>query len=141
MNDILEEIKEIINRETRAWDIKDVELLLSIFHPEMVWVWPKNNLAYNPINWELPLGKFNHERWKLVYEKMFSQNKIIKNERNIVDIKTSKEGDGAFAIVDVDTIWENDKGERSHWFGRSGKTYTKVDNEWKLIAHHGLLKY
>jgi hypothetical protein len=30
------EIKEIVNRETRAWDTKDVELLMTIFHPDMV---------------------------------------------------------------------------------------------------------
>jgi hypothetical protein len=27
------EIEEIVNRETRAWDTGDVELLLTIFHP------------------------------------------------------------------------------------------------------------
>lgn len=31
------EIQEIIDRETKAWDEKSVELLLSIFHPDMVW--------------------------------------------------------------------------------------------------------
>ena len=30
------EIEEIVNRETVAWDTKDVELLLSLFHPDMV---------------------------------------------------------------------------------------------------------
>jgi hypothetical protein len=32
-----EEIEEIVNRETRAWDTQDVDLMLSIFHPDMVW--------------------------------------------------------------------------------------------------------
>jgi hypothetical protein len=27
-----DEIREIVDRETRAWDARDVELLLSIFH-------------------------------------------------------------------------------------------------------------
>jgi hypothetical protein len=30
------EIKEIVDRETRAWDTKNVDLLISIFHPDMV---------------------------------------------------------------------------------------------------------
>lgn len=39
------EIEEIIDRETRAWDTKDVDLLLSIFHTDMVWVWPAAEAA------------------------------------------------------------------------------------------------
>lgn len=141
MDTLKQEIIEIVNRETKAWDTKDVELLLSIFHPDMVWVWPNDNNSQNPIDWKLPLGKFNFERWEEVYKKMFSENEIVKNERKIVDIKISKEGDGAFAVVDVDTIWRNKSGIQIHWFGRAGKTYSKVNGNWKLIAHNGLLKY
>jgi len=32
------EIREIVSRETRAWDTKDADLLLTVFHPDMVWV-------------------------------------------------------------------------------------------------------
>jgi len=141
MDKIIEEIKEIVNRETEAWDTKSVDLLLSIFHSDMVWVWPQDSTSYNPIDWKLPLGKFDHNRWKSVYEKLFSENKLVKNERKIVDIKISKEGDGAFAVVDVDTTWEDNEGIQTHWLGRAGKTYTKTNDGWKLIAHHGLLKY
>ena len=42
MNDIEIKIKEIVDRETLAWDTQDVELLLTIFHPDMVWPWPKD---------------------------------------------------------------------------------------------------
>ena len=31
------EIREILDRETRAWDTQDVELLMTVFHPDMVW--------------------------------------------------------------------------------------------------------
>jgi hypothetical protein len=30
------EIKEIVDRETRAWNTQDVDLLTSIFHRDMV---------------------------------------------------------------------------------------------------------
>jgi hypothetical protein len=30
-------IKEIIERETKAWNNKDVDLLMTIFHHNMVW--------------------------------------------------------------------------------------------------------
>jgi hypothetical protein len=35
--DLEVKIKEIVDRETEAWDNKDTEKLLSIFHPDMVW--------------------------------------------------------------------------------------------------------
>ncbi len=37
MDVIRKEIEEIVNRETKAWDTQDVETLLTIFHPDMVW--------------------------------------------------------------------------------------------------------
>lgn len=30
------EIKEIVDRETKAWDTQNVDLLISISHPDMV---------------------------------------------------------------------------------------------------------
>jgi hypothetical protein len=32
-------IANLVNSETKAWDTQDVELLLSILHPDMVWPW------------------------------------------------------------------------------------------------------
>lgn len=136
-NQIKAEVLEIVDRETKAWDTKDVELLLSIFHPDMVWVWPKTNKDINPINWELPLGKFDQKTWRDFYTKMFEEYTLIKNERNIVDIKIGKEGDDAFAVVDIDTLWESENGNQMHWVGRTGKTYVKVNGEWKMIAQFG----
>jgi ketosteroid isomerase-like protein len=53
----------------------------------------------------------------------------------------SEERDGAFAVVDIDTLWRDQAGRDFHWLGRAGKGYTKVDGEWKLIMHTGLLQY
>jgi hypothetical protein len=51
-------------------------------------------------------------------------------------------GKGAFAVVDVDTLWRPHNGAGdSHWCGRGCKIYTQLDGEWKLIAHTGLLSY
>ena len=58
-----EEIQEIVDRETQAWDTQDVELLLSIFHTDMVWPWPPTNNDHDPMNWVMVLGKFDHQRW------------------------------------------------------------------------------
>ena len=35
-----DEIREMVNRETRAWDARDAEALTALFHPDMVWPWP-----------------------------------------------------------------------------------------------------
>lgn len=136
------EIKEIVDRETRAWDTQDVNLFLSIFHKDMVWPWPSSNQDHDPINWELKMGKFNSKRWKERYTKFFQDNQLIHNKRKIEKINLSKEGDGAIAVVDIDTLWENRAThEQSHWFGRVSKVYTKTRNGWKLIMHTGALIY
>jgi len=54
----------------------------------------------------------------------------------------SDEGDGAFAVVDVDTLWRRrSDGALFHWKGRACKGYTKVGAGWLLILHTGLLDY
>ena len=30
------EITEMVNRETKAWDTQNVDLLITLFHPDMV---------------------------------------------------------------------------------------------------------
>jgi hypothetical protein len=47
-----------VNRETRAWNAKDVDLLVTLFHPDMVWPWPPNSDAHDPLKWMLG-------RWRL----------------------------------------------------------------------------
>jgi hypothetical protein len=47
------EIKEIVNRETQAWSDKDVENLLSVFHQDMVWPWPRTSESHDPMDWIL----------------------------------------------------------------------------------------
>jgi hypothetical protein len=59
-----EQIIEIINRETQAWDNQDIEKLMSLFHPDMVWPWPRTANSHDPMNWVLELGRFDYERWK-----------------------------------------------------------------------------
>ena len=64
------------------------------------------------------------------------------NVRRTVRIAVSDEGDGAFAVVDVDTLWRRrSDGETFHWKGRACKGYTRVGDRWLLILHTGLLDY
>ncbi len=135
------QIREIINRETRAWDTKDVELLLTVFHPDMVWPWPSTENEHDPMDWILVQGRYDYNRWKDGWQQLFDTHALVHNKRVIRKIVVSKEGDGAFAVVDVDTLWMDSKGRKSHWKGRACKVYTKLGGEWKLIMHTGLLDY
>jgi ketosteroid isomerase-like protein len=138
---VKEEIEEIVNRETRAWDTQDVDLLMTLFHPDMVWPWPPTARAHDPIGWVMELGRYDYERWKRSYQELFASHRLAHNNRSIRRIEVSKEGDGAFAVVDIDTLWIDYVGRENHWKGRVCKVYTKVGDEWKLIMHTGVLEY
>jgi ketosteroid isomerase-like protein len=135
-------IQEIVDRETLAWNTKDVPLLLSVFHPDMVWAWPATYTSYDPVDWRLVLGRFNARRWGSVYERLFRTRTLIHNRRSTVRIEVSAEGDGAFAVVDIDTLWSEDStGAEDHWLGRTCKLYALVGGEWKMTAQVGALQY
>ncbi len=87
------------------------------------------------------LGRFDHTRWSNVYSKWFNDFNLIRNERKTQKIFVTKQGDGAFAVVDVDTLWRSAEGEESHWLGRTCKTYVKTPQGWKMIAQTGVLDY
>ncbi len=135
------EIEDMVNRETLAWNTKDVELLISIFHPDMVWPWPKHPQAHDPMDWIMEWGRFDYGRWKKGWQDLFDTHKLIRNDRVIKKIEVSQEGDGAFAVVDIDTLWRNGDGKDNHWKGRTCKIYTRVHNEWKMIMQTGVLIY
>jgi ketosteroid isomerase-like protein len=135
------EIKEIVDRETRAWNTKDVALLLTVLHPDMVWPWPTNNQAHDPMEWVLVLGRFDRERWRRGWQELFDTHQLVHNRREIKRIEISAEADGAFAVVDVDTLWRSKDGSEQRWQGRACKIYTRCSGEWKMIAQTGLLDY
>jgi ketosteroid isomerase-like protein len=135
------QIKEMVDRETRAWDTKDAALLMTIFHPDMVWPFPRTPQSHDPMDWVMVLGRYNYDRWKSGWQQLFDTHELINNRREIRKIELSAEGDGAFAVVDIDTLWRDQQGNHNHWKGRVCKVYTKVGDEWKLIMHTGVLEY
>jgi len=138
----VEQIEEIVARETRAWDTQDVDLLLSIFHPDFVWVWPSSRDAHDPADWKIGLGRFDRERWARVYGDLFGSYELAGNDRRIVKIEVADEGDGAFAVVDIDTRWRHrETNDEERWLGRVCKVYSLVAGEWKLTMHTGALDY
>jgi ketosteroid isomerase-like protein len=141
MNDVESEIQEIVDRETRAWDTQDADLLLSVFHPDMVWPWPKSSSSHDPMEWVLEWGRYDAQRWRRVWQELFDTHSLIRNDRVTKKIEVSQEGDGAFAVVDIDTLWRSPLGEEMLWQGRVCKVYSKVGGEWKMTMHTGVLVY
>jgi hypothetical protein len=141
MNDVESEIQEIVDRETRAWDTQDADLLLSVFHPDMVWPWPKSSSSHDPMEWVLEWGRYDAQRWRRGWQELFDTHSLIRNDRETKKIEVSQEGDGAFAVVDIDTLWRSPLGEEMRWQGRVCKVYTKVGGEWKMTMHTGVLVY
>jgi ketosteroid isomerase-like protein len=136
-----QQIKEVVDRETRAWDTQDIRLLMSIFHPDMVWPWPPNAQAHDPMEWLFGAGRYDEERWSQSWQELFDTHTLVHNRRAIRKIAVTPEGDGAFAVVDVDTLWRDLHGKDCHWLGRACKVYSRMGNEWKMTMHTGLLDY
>jgi Domain of unknown function (DUF4440) len=141
VDEVKAEIQEIVDRETRAWDTRDVELLLSVFHPDMVWPWPKTPRSHDPMDWVLEWGRYDAERWGRGWQELFETHELVRNERETRKIEVSREGDGAFAVVDIDTVWRDRGGNELRWKGRVCKVYSKVGCEWKMTMHTGVLEY
>jgi ketosteroid isomerase-like protein len=141
MNDANRQIEEMVNRETRAWDTQDVDLLMTIFHPDMVWPWPRTAQSHDPMDWIIDWGRYNYDRWKQGWQNLFDTHRLVHNKREIKRVEVSQQGDGAFAVVDIDTLWIDESGKENHWLGRVCKVYSKVGSEWKMIMHTGVLDY
>lgn len=135
-------IRELVDRETRAWDTQNVPLLLTVFHPDMVWAWPETYTSVDPLEWHLVLGKFDAMRWSAHFSERFRAWTLVHNRRKTVRVEVSAERDGALAVVDIDTLWQDiATGEQIHWLGRTCKLYARVSDEWKMTAQIGALQY
>jgi len=144
--DPVAEVIELVDRETRAWDERDVELLLSVFHRDMVWPWPPDTRTHDPMGWVLVWGRYDRERWGRGWQELFDTHELVHNRRRTRRVEVSAEEDGAFAVVDIDTLWRDADGHDFHWKGRTCKVYTRLRDgpeagEWKMIAQWGVLEY
>jgi ketosteroid isomerase-like protein len=99
-----EEITAMVDAETAAWNARDAEALVSLFHPDAVWPWPPNADAHDPMTWVLPFGRFNEERWKRSWQELFETHDLVHNDRKTLRVVVSEQGDGAFAVVDASFV-------------------------------------
>jgi len=140
---VARQIQDLVDLETTGWNTKNPDLFLSMIHPDMVWPWPPTADSHDPIDWVFVLGRFDRDRWRKGWQDIFDTHDLIRNQRDTVRIEVSKEGDGAFAVVDIDTLWRHKTtGEGFHWKGRVCKMYTKLSNgEWKFYFQTGALNF
>ena len=136
-------IQSLVDLETKSWDTKNPDIFLSIIHPDMVWPWPPTTDAHDPVEWVFVLGRFDRERWRKRLQDIFDSHDLIRNNRTTVKIEVSKEEDAAFAVVDIDTLWQHKETRDDFlWKGRVCKVYTKMSNgKWKFIFQTGALDY
>jgi len=142
-HEVKEQIRALVDLETKGWDTKDPDLFLSIIHPDMVWAWPPTCRDHDPVRWEFVLGRFDRSRWRRSWQDLFDHHDLVHNRRHTVKIEVSAQGDAAFAVVDIDTLWRHkETKEDSLWKGRVCKFYTQMPGgDWRLISHTGALDY
>ena len=97
-------IQQLIDLEARGWDIKNPDLFLSMIHPDMVWPFPPTADAHDPVDWVFIMGRFDKERWRKNWQDLFDTHDLVHNRRKTLKIETTNEQDGAFAVVDIDTL-------------------------------------
>jgi len=107
MKDTKGQIQALVDYETEGWNTKNIDSFLSIIHPDMVWPWPPHADAHDPAEWVFEFGHFNRERWRNNWQSLFDNYDLIHNNRKTVKIEVTKEGDGAFAVVDIDAHWSH----------------------------------
>jgi len=108
----------------------------------MVWPWPSRYDAHDPAGWRLVMGRFDAERWRTAYADLFAEWELVHNRRDTLKIAVSEQGDGAFAVVDIDTLWRRRDGtDEMHWQGRVCKVYSLCELGWKMTMHTGALTY
>ena len=59
MNQCEAEIQAVVDRETDAWNRRDADALVELFHPDMIWPWPPDSRSHDPARWEFSQGRFD----------------------------------------------------------------------------------
>jgi ketosteroid isomerase-like protein len=122
MTPLEDQVQRRVDRQAAGWEARDAQALVSLFHPDMVWPWPSDATAHDPARWAFPFGRYNRQRWKAEWKQLFRTHDPMHHHRTMVWIMLSEQGDGAFPVVDVDTLWRHcPTGEPLHWKGRACK--------------------
>ncbi len=114
-DDAVEAIVAMVNRETEAWNRKDADALVSLFHADMVWPWPSSPLSHDPAQWTTGMGRFDAGRWRSAWQALFDSHDLVSNHREIVRVEITPQRDAGFAVVALTPS------------GVAGQTASKID--------------
>lgn len=93
-----EQIRTLVDTETGAWNTRDANALVSLFHPDTVWPWPPHAAAHDPMQWVMPFGKFDRERWRSSWQALFDTHDLVHNKRGTLRLVVPEHGN---------TLWRN----------------------------------
>ena len=113
MSDLASEVRAIVDRETRAWDTQDAELLLSVFHPDMVWPWPKSPTSHDPMEWVLEWGRYDRQKWLSGWQELYDTHELVRNVRETKKVEVSEPASAntrpTNANDSAETAWRTEK--------------------------------
>jgi ketosteroid isomerase-like protein len=101
----------------------------------------KSPSSHAPLEWTLEWGRYDRRRWLGGWQELFDTRELVRNVRETKKVEVSEQGDGTFAVVDIDTLWRDLEGEEMRWKGSVCKVYSRVGEEWKMTMHTGVLVY
>lgn len=58
---VVRQIQEMVDLETKGWDTKNPDLLLSMIDPDMAWPFPPTADAHDPIDGVFVMERFERE--------------------------------------------------------------------------------
>ena len=106
------EIQAMVDRETAAWDARDAEALVALFHPDMVWPWPPDAGSHDSGHLGVPAGSLRSRPLEsgvggpVQHATTSSTTGGARSGSSCPD-----EGDGGFAVV-----------RRGHALARTGRS-------------------
>lgn len=60
---VAQKIREMVDLESKGWDIKNPDLFLSMIHPDVTWPFPPTADSHDLVDWVFVMGRFDRERW------------------------------------------------------------------------------
>jgi hypothetical protein len=65
---------------------------MTVFHPDMVWPWPRTPQSHDPMDWVIEWGRYDYNRWKSGWQSLFDTHRLAHNQREIKKIKIFQRG-------------------------------------------------
>ena len=68
--------------------------MLSVFHPDTVWPYPKTSRSHDPMGWVPEWRRYDRERWLSRWQELFDTHELLRNVKETKMVEVSEHGDG-----------------------------------------------